>query len=119
MASHAPRRPHIPGGQPRKLYPYTRAEQRGTPVEKFVARNTKGLESEGNRPGALNAAGRLSKNAIKDKVFRKKWSALQSRGTNGRAVTRYLKKNGGSRGRARKILIGRHEVSFGADPKSR
>lgn len=102
----------------RKLYPYvTKKQQKLAPgMPKFINSNRDELTDQGNR--VLNAPGQMAKTQAKGKLATK-WGRVQSNGTAARKVAKYIDTNGGSRGRARKILVAQHAVSFGADPKNK
>ena len=102
----------------RKLYPYvTKKQAKLAPgMPKFIQSNKAELTDQGNR--VLSQPGEMKKTQSKPPLSGP-WGRAQSKGTNTRKVTKYIDSNGGSRGRARKILIGAHAVKFGADPKTK
>ncbi len=101
----------------RKLYPYVTKKQLNIApgIKGFVDRNKVDLTHQGNT--VLNAPGDMTKDQSKGGL-RTKWGRTQSNGTSSRKVAKYIDSNGGSRGRAKKILTAAHAVKFGADPKS-
>ena len=102
----------------RKLYPYvTKKQAQLAPgMTKFVKDNKKELEKQGNQ--VLSAPGQMTKSQSK-KPLSRPWGNTQSKGTSSRRVSKYLDTNGGSRGRAKKILTQAHAVSFGQDPRTK
>lgn len=117
MATHMSRRPKIPGGQPRKLYPYVTAKQRKSGIaphmEAMIRTNTAALEKDGNTPGKLNKANRLSHRKASG-GYKGQWQSAMAKN-----VSKFRRKKGGSMHAAKIALTVPHQVSFGADPKSK
>lgn len=107
----SPRRSN--GGRPRKMYPYVRKDQKGTPVETMINKNYDELQKQYNElnrgPGRMDASDATGR-------FGTHWNNVKKFGTTGKAIGKYIGENGGSVAMARKELVGRHKVSFGADP---
>lgn len=101
------------GGRPRKMYPYVRKDQKGTNVETMINKNYEELQQQYNAmnrgPGRMDAGDATGR-------FGTHWNNVKKAGTTGKAIGKHIGEHGGSVGMARKELVGRHQVSFGADP---
>lgn len=101
------------GGRPRKMYPYVRKDQKGTNVETLIHKNYEELQKQYNDlnrgPGRMDASDATGR-------FGTHWNNVKKAGTTGKAVSRHIGEHNGTVAGARKELVGRHQVSFGADP---
>ena len=105
----------------RKLYPYVTAEQRkqglAPAMGAFIGANKSELSRQGT--AALKGVpGRMSRKQSSGGL-NKSWGKAEKRGLSARNIGKYVEKHGGSRGSAKKALVGAHSVAFGADPRSR